>query len=57
MNKYIGFYKDKKYEIEAIASYQAQQTIAQKQNIKDSYNISVMLAENENGEVTHLPLF
>jgi len=57
MNGYIGFYKGKKYEIHADTTYQAQQAIATKYGIKKPYEITVMLAEKNGEQVTHVADF
>ena len=43
MNGYIGYYKGKQYEIESDTTYHAQQAIAAKYNIKDSYKITMII--------------
>ena len=53
MNGYIGYYKGKQYEIESDTTYHAQQAIAVKYNIKDSYKITVMVCEVAGKQVTH----
>ena len=60
MNGYIGIYKGKQYETHAQTSYQAQQQLQEqiqattRRKIK-GYDISVVLAEKNGGQVTHLP--
>ena len=55
MNGYICFYKNKKYEIYADSTYDAQKKCALENKIKKSYEISVMLAEKNGEMVTHIP--
>jgi len=48
MNGYIGFYKRKKYEVEANTSYEAQQKIAKMANVKKrTWEIAVVLCEKD----------
>ena len=54
MNGYIGFYKGKKFEALAETSRQAQQKIATENKIKKAYEITVMIAEKEGEQVTHI---
>ena len=58
MNGYVCFYKDKRVEVYANTSYQAQQKAAQALKVRDSqaYNITVILAEKDGETVTHIPL-
>ena len=59
MNGYICLYGEKKYEVYADSTFSAQKICAENNNIpkKNRYKISVMLAEKEGVQVTHLPLF
>ncbi len=56
INGYIGFYKGKQYEVRASSSYEAQTIIAREHNIRAAHNITVVLAEKDGEQVTHLPL-
>jgi len=56
MNGYIAFYKDKKIEIYADNSYQAQLKAAKLFKAKKSYEVTVVLAELNGHQVTHMPL-
>ena len=57
MNGYICYYKEKRFEIYADSTFEAQKKCAIDNNIKKSYEISVMLAEKNGVQVTHIPLF
>lgn len=52
-NGYIAFYKGKKIEVYANTSYEAQQYAALKFKAKKSYDVTVVLAEKNNEQVTH----
>lgn len=56
-NGYIAFYKGKQVEVMADSSYQAQQKAAAHFKAKKSYDVTVMLAEKEGEQVTHVPDF
>lgn len=58
MNSYIAFYKDKRVEVKATSSYEAQVDAQKLLKIKDSqrYQITVVLAMKDDRQVTHLPL-
>lgn len=56
MNGYIGFYKGKRYEVEAETSFQAQCKIADKHRIKKRYEITMVLAEKDGEQVVHKPM-
>jgi len=56
MNGYMGYYKNKSFEVYATTSYEAQKQIAQKNGIKKSYEITVVLCEKEGQQVVHKPL-
>jgi hypothetical protein len=45
LNGYLGFYKDKRFEVYAATSFEAQQKIAQEHKIKNRTQIHVVLAE------------
>lgn len=53
MNGYICFYKNKRVEVYANTSYEAQQEAARKLNVRRSSEISVHLAEKCGEQVTH----
>ena len=57
MNGYIAFYRNKKLEVMADTSYQAQQKAAAQFKAKRSYEVTVMLAEKRGEQVTHTPDF
>lgn len=57
MNGYIGFYKGKQVEVKAETSYQAQQKAAEKFKARKSYQVTVVLAEQEGSQVEHTPTF
>jgi hypothetical protein len=56
LNGFVGFYKGKRYEVHADSSYHAQQQIAKEHKIRDARNITVVLAEKDGKQITHLPL-
>jgi hypothetical protein len=56
MNGYICFYKGKQFEVYANTSYEAQRKCAKENNIKKSYEITVVLAEKEGDQVVHKPI-
>ena len=53
MNGYICFYKNKKVEIMADSSYEAQQKAAKQLKVKKTYEITVCLAEKNGEQVIH----
>jgi hypothetical protein len=57
MSGYVGFHKGKRYEVEAMSSYQAQKEIARIGKIKRPHEIAVILTEKDGKQVTHNPLF
>ena len=57
MNGYICYYKEKRFEIYAGSTFEAQKKCAIDNNIKKSYDISVTLSEKDGVQVTHIPLF
>lgn len=56
-NGYIAFYKTKMHELHASSSYQAQLKAAKHFKAKHSYQVTVVLAEQDGKQVIHLPLF
>ena len=57
MHGYIAFYKDKRLEVYATSSYEAQQKAASQFKARKSYEVTVMLAERNDEQVTHTPDF
>ena len=53
LNGYIGFYRDKQFEVYASTSYEAQQKIAADNKIKKTYEITIVLAEKAGKQVVH----
>lgn len=56
-NGYICFYKDKRIEVRAESSYRAQQIAAKQLKAKKEYQVTVILAEKQGGQVTFTPNF
>jgi hypothetical protein len=54
MNGYIAFYRGKKMEVHAETSYKAQQLAAAAFKAKKSWEVTVMLAEKDGEQVTHV---
>lgn len=57
MNGYICYYKGKQFEVYADTTFEAQKKCAIENKIKKSYEISVMLAEKDGNQITHIPSF
>jgi hypothetical protein len=57
MKGYVGFYKGKRFEVQADTSYQAQQKMAIEHKVKKAYEITVMLAEKDGKPIIHNPTF
>lgn len=53
MNGYICFYKNRKVEVYANTTYEAQQKAAQQFGAKRGYEVTVMLAEKNGEPVVH----
>jgi len=53
MNKYEAFYRNRRVEVEANTSYEAQQKAALIFKAKKSYEVTVMLVEKNGQVVTH----
>jgi hypothetical protein len=53
-NGYIAFYRGKKIEVYASTSYEAQQLAAKEFKAKKSYEVTVVLAERNGEQVTHI---
>ncbi len=56
-NGYIAFYKGKNIEVYADSSYAAQKKAALIFKAKKSYDVTVVLAEKDGKQVTHVPSF
>lgn len=54
MNGYVCFYRGKRFEVYADTTYQAQTKVAQQNKIKKQYEITVVLAEKNGEQVTHI---
>jgi hypothetical protein len=50
---YLAFYKDKKIEVYADTSYEAQKKAAEVFKAKKSYEVTVVLAEKNGETITH----
>lgn len=57
MNGYVGFYRGKRAETEADTSYEAQKQLATILKAKNSWEVSVTLAEKDGEQVVHVPSF
>lgn len=59
MNGYIAFHKDRKTEVYANTTLEAQRKAAEFFRVKPNkaYEVSVVLAEKDGKEVVHAPLF
>jgi hypothetical protein len=57
MNGYIAFYKGRQIEVHADTAYEAQQKAAALFKARKSYEVTVVLAENNGQQVTHNPSF
>jgi hypothetical protein len=55
MNGYIAFYKGRKTEVHADTAYEAQQKAAAIFKARKSYEVTVVLAEKNDQQVTHIP--
>lgn len=53
MNTYQTFYRQKKHEVQAHTSYEAQQIAAQHFKAKKSYDVTVVLVAKGNIPVSH----
>ena len=56
-NGYIAFYKNKKLEIHADTSYHAQIKAAKLFKAKKSYDVTVVLCEQDGKQVEHKPIW
>jgi hypothetical protein len=57
MNGYVTFYKDKRHEVQAKSSWEAQQIAAKVFKAKKAYHVTVVLAEKDGEQVVHKPMF
>lgn len=57
MNGYVCFYRNKRTEVSADTSYEAQKKAATFFKAKKSYEVTVVLAEKSGEQVTHAPMF
>lgn len=55
MNGYVCFYKGKRHEVYADTTYDAQKKAAAFFKAKKTYEVTVMLAEKNGGQVVHTP--
>lgn len=55
MNGYVCFYKGNRYEVHADTLFEARAKLAKKLKVKKEYEITVMLAEKNGEQVTHIP--
>lgn len=55
MNGYLAFYKDKKIEVWADTSYDAQQKAAKEFKAKKAYEVTVVLCVCKGEQVVHNP--
>lgn len=53
MNGYIAFYRNKKCEVYANTSYEAQQKAAALLKVRKTYEVTVVLAEKNGQPVIH----
>ena len=53
MNGYIAFYRNKKCEVYADTSYEAQQKAAALLKVRKTYEVTVVLAEKNDQPVIH----
>ena len=56
MNGYVCFYKTKRIEVYSDTSYHAQIEAARLLRVKKTYEITVVLAEKDDKQVTHTPI-
>lgn len=54
MNGYVAFYRGKRIEVQAETSYKAQLKAAELFRTKKSYEVTVVLAEKDGEQVTHV---
>jgi hypothetical protein len=55
VNGYIAFYRGRKAEVHADTAYEAQQKAAALFKARKSYEVTVVLAEKDGAQVTHIP--
>lgn len=54
MNGYVAFWRGKRIEVTAETSYKAQLKAAELFKAKKSYEVTVVLAEKDGKQVTHI---
>ena len=54
-NEYIAFYKGKRIEVRADTAYDAQCRAAALLKARKAYEVTVVLAEKDDQQVTHTP--
>ena len=57
MNGYIAFYKGKRIEVNANTSFEAQKIAAAQFKAKKSWEVTIVLAEKDGKQVTHVADF
>lgn len=57
MNGYVTFYKNKRHEVQAKSSYEAQQIAVKFFKAKKAHHVTVVLAEKDGEQVVHNPMF
>jgi hypothetical protein len=55
MNGYIAFYRGRQIEVHADTAYAAQQKAAALFKARKTYEVTVVLAEKNGEQVTHIP--
>lgn len=55
MNGYVCFYRGKSKEVQANTSFEAQKEAAKLFKARKSYEVTVVLAEKNGEQVTHIP--
>ena len=57
MNTYVAIYRNKRAEVQADTTYEAQKIAAAQFKARKTYEVTVMLAEKAGQPVIHVPLF
>ena len=57
MNTYVAIYRNKRAEVQAETTYEAQKIAAAQFKARKTYEVTVMLAEKDGQPVIHAPLF
>ena len=57
MNGYVAFYKGKRLDVHAETSYEAREKAAALFKARQSYKVTVILAEKDGEQVTHIADF